>query len=160
MSELQSPKINWQVKAGKSSVGFGEQKVLIIAQSDGTASNKDILEDVQENQIESLCGDKSLATLAFKRFRKYNKQTDIDIMALEENSSGDKAQGGINVDGTAGEAGTLVFCVGDDSFKVQASISKDDSATTVATAIKEAINATDYPFTLSLIHISEPTRPY
>jgi hypothetical protein len=50
MSELQAPIINWQVKAGKTRVGFTKQRVLMIGQASGTATAKTLIEDVQESE--------------------------------------------------------------------------------------------------------------
>ena len=56
MSDLQAPIINWQVMAGDSKAGFAEQRILLIAHSDGSAPYKELLEDVQQTEVDDLLG--------------------------------------------------------------------------------------------------------
>ena len=150
MGQLQAPIINWQVMKGDSKAGFGEQRVLIIAQGSGDNTPKTLIEDIQKNEVESLCGAGSMAQMAYERFRKYNLANEVDIITLQEPSDGTKAQGGLKVTGTAGENKTLEFKLGDDEFVVYVTILKDQSAQTIANNIVSAINAKDYPFTASI----------
>ena len=80
MSGLQAPIINFQIKAGESKAGFEEHRILLIAQSAGEAVAKELLQDVQQTEIVTLCGAGSMATMAFNRIKKFNKVTEIDIM--------------------------------------------------------------------------------
>lgn len=151
MSDLQAPIINWQIKAGESKAGFVEHKILLIAQSAGEAVAKELLEDVQQTEILTLCGAGSMATMAFNRIKKFNKVTEIDIIPLAEPAGATKAQGGIKVTGTAGENKTLNFKVGDDDFEFNATIIKDETAGQIAIKIMNAINAkVNYPFIASI----------
>ena len=147
---LQAPIINWQIKAGDSKAGFGEQRILIIAQGAGTATAKALLQDVQQTEIIALCGDGSMATRAYNRVKKYNKVNEIDIITLAEPAGGTKAQGAINVTGTATENKTLNFKLGDDEFDVAVTVILGDTDAVVAGKIVTAINATTYPFTASI----------
>jgi hypothetical protein len=150
MADLQAPIINWQVMAGDSTAGFGEQKVLLIAQGAGTATSKVLLEDVQQNEVEALLGVNSMATMAFNRFRQHNKATQIDIVPLLEPVAGTTAQGGFTVVGTATESKNITLRVGDDAFSVGVAIVSGDLDTAIATKIVDAINATSYPFTATV----------
>jgi phage tail sheath gpL-like len=150
MADLQAPIINWQVMAGDSKAGFGEQRILLIAQATGEAVAKGLLEDVQQTEIETLCGANSMATMAYNRIKKYNKANEIDIIPLAEPVGATKAQGGISVTGTASENKTLNFKVGDDAFEFSATVIKDETAGEVAIKIMNAINAKNYPFTASI----------
>lgn len=149
MGNLQAPIINWSVLAGDSTAGFGEQRVLLIAQGAGSATAKILIEDVQQTEIETLCGVNSMATMAFNRFKTHNKANEIDIITLAE-PAGTQAQGGFTTTGTALESKNLVINVGDDDFDVTIAIVKDDLASAIATKIIDAINATTYPFTASI----------
>lgn len=147
---LQAPIVNWQVKAGDSTAGFGEQRILIIAQGAGTATAKTLLQDVQQTEIIALCGDGSMATRAYNRIKQFNRVNEIDIITLTEPVAGTKAQGAINVTGTATENKTLNFKLGDDEFDVAVTIVSGDTDAVVAGKIINAINATTYPFTASI----------
>jgi phage tail sheath gpL-like len=151
MGGLQAPIINWQIKAGESKAGFEEHRILVIAQSNGEAVAKELLQDVQQTEIITLCGVGSMASMAFERIKKFNKVTEIDIIPLAEPVGGTKAQGGIKVTGTATENKTLNFKVGDDVFEYNATIIKDETASQIAIKIMDAVNAkTSYPFTASI----------
>lgn len=146
MGDLQAPIINWQVMAGDNTAGFGEQRVLIIAQAGGTATAKALVEDVQATEVEALFGAGSMATMAYNRFRKHNRANEVDIIPLAE-PAGTKAQGGITTTGTATESKNITFRVGDDEFDVTVAVVSGDTGADVATKIVTAINATSYPFT-------------
>ena len=150
MADLQAPIINWQVKAGDSTAGFGEQRILLIAQGAGTAVAKELLEDVQQTEIITLCGAGSMATMAFNRIKAHNKANEIDIITLAEPAGGVASQGGLKTTGTATENKTLNFNVGDDEFDVSATVLSGETAEQVAIKIKDAINAKDYPFTATI----------
>ena len=136
--------------AGDSEAGFSEQRVLLIAQGSGTATAKALIEDVQQTEIETLCGANSMATMAYNRFKKYNKANEIDIITLAEPAGATASQGGLKTTGTATENKTFNFSVGDDDFDVSATIIAGETATQIAVKIKDAINATSYPFTATI----------
>jgi len=141
MGDLQAPIINWQVKAGDSKAGFSEQRVLLIAQGSGTNPHKALIQDVQQTEVEGLCGVGSLAALAFNRFKKHNKANEIDIITLDAPAGGVAAQGGFKVTGAALENKTLKLSVGDDAFTVNVTILKGDTDAVAAGKIIAAINA-------------------
>ena len=147
MGNLQSPFVNWAIKAQFSKAGFDEHRVLLIAQSAGTAT--ELVEDVQMSEIDTLCGN-SLATLAYKRFRDHNKATEVDILPLAEPAGATKSQGAIKITGTATESKTLKLRVGDDEHRVSVTVVKGETETQVSQKVRDAINATDYPYTATL----------
>ena len=149
-ADLMQPIINVQVVAGDSKAGFGSQRILLIAQGSGTNTPKALIENVQGNEVVSLCGAGSMATRAFRRIRDFNNATDVDIITLEEPSGGTNATGSIKASGTADENKTLRLNVGDDLYVVNVTILKGDIATTIATKIRDAINNEDYPFTATV----------
>ena len=151
MSELQAPIINWQVKAGKTRVGFTKQRVLMIGQASGTATAKTLIEDVQESEATKLLGANSMARLAFDRFRKHNKRTDIDIIPLATPSGATKAKMVVTVAGTCTEADNLRFRLGDDQFVFEIGIATGATSASVATKLKDSINASTAPFTATAV---------
>ena len=140
MAGLQAPIINWQVKAGDSNAGFGEHKVLLIAQGNGTAPANELIKDIQRNEVEPLCGAGSMVLRAYTRFRKYNQSTEIDVLPIEEPPTGVKAQGAISVSGEAEENKTLYFVLGDDEYTATAVVTEGMTSAEIAEAIKDAIN--------------------
>lgn len=150
MADLQAPIINWQVKAGDSKAGFSEQRVLIIAQGSGTNPTKTLIEDIQQNEVVGLLGADSMATLAYNRFRKYNKANEVDIITLEQPAGATKAQGGFKVTGTAQENKTLNMNIGDDEFDISVTVIEDETQEQIAVKVQDAINAKDYPFTATI----------
>lgn len=150
MSDLQQPIINWQVRSGDVDVGFAEQKILLIAQGNGTATPKELLEDVQPTEAKLLLGDGSMAERAYNRFREYNKANEIDIITLAEPAGGANAQGAISVTGTALENKTIYFKIGDDEYEINVTILKDEVSSEIAVKIKDAINNSTFPFVASI----------
>lgn len=149
MADLQAPIINWQVKAGDSKAGFGEQRILLIAQGSGTNTPKSLIEDIQPNEVIPFCGEGSMATRAYDRFRKYNKANEIDIITLLE-PTGTPAQGGFKITGTAQENKTLKLNIGDDEFDVSVTVLNEETAEEIAVKVIDAVNAKDYPFAASI----------
>ncbi len=141
MSDLQAPIINWQVMKGDSEAGFAEQRILIIAQGSGSNPAKNLIEDVQAKEVETLCGKGSLATRAFHRLYKYNKYNEVDIITLQEPASGTKAQGGIAVTGAAQENATLRISIADDEYELAVTVVKGDTSINIAAKIADAVNA-------------------
>lgn len=146
MADLQAPIINWQVMAGDVKAGFSEQRVLIIAQGKGTNPAKKLIEDVQQNEAISLLGARSMATMAFNRFRKHNKANEVDIITLAEPTGATKARGGFKVTGAAGENKTLNLKVGDDEFNINVTVVKGETQGQIAIKVRDVINASGYPF--------------
>lgn len=149
MSDLQAPIINWQIKKGDTKAGFGEQRVLIIAQGAGTATPKELQEDVQQTEIVALCGAGSMATRAYNRFREHNLANEVDIITLAE-PTGTPAQGGFTIVGTATESKNITYRVGDDEYVVTTAIISGDTDSAIALKVIDDINALDYPFTASI----------
>ena len=150
MADLQAPIINWQVMAGDSKAGFSEQRVLIIAQGNGSNPAKTLIEDIQQNEVDDLLGLKSMATMAFNRFRKYNKVNEVDIITLEEPAGATKAQGGFKVTGTASESKTLRLNVGDDEFVINVTVIEGETQEQIAVKVKDVINSSGYPFVATI----------
>jgi phage tail sheath gpL-like len=148
--DLQAPIISWQVKSGDVDIGFAEQRILLIAQGNGTATPKEVLEDVLPTEAETLLGLGSMAYRAYQRIKKYNKANEIDVITLAEPVGGAKAQGGISVTGTATENKTMFFKIGDDEFEFAITVLKTETAAQITTKLIAAINDLDCPFTASI----------
>lgn len=150
MSDLQQPIINYQVRSGDRDIGFAEQRILLIAQGSGTATAKELLEDVQPTEATLLLGAGSMAERAYNRFREHNRANEIDIITLAEPVDGANAQGAISITGTALENKTMTFTVGDDDYEFSVTILKDEVASEIAVKVQDAINNSTFPFSASI----------
>lgn len=156
MGSLQSPIINWQIKRGDSEAGFAEQKILVIAQGNGTATAKALNKDVQPTEYKALLGDGSMAALAYGRIRKYNLANEVDVICLAEPTvSAVKAKGGLKTTGTAvTTSSNVTFKVGDDEYTVEVALIQGETPAQCATKIAAAINLANtnlkYPFTAAV----------
>jgi len=141
MSDLQSPIINWQVKAGKGKAGVADHRVLIIGHAFGSAAAKKIIEDVQSEEALTLLRAGSHAHAAYRRFRKYNKVTEVDVLPLAVTGNNwvvPKAM--LKVVGTATAAGTLKVVCADDEYMFNVSVAKGDTESQIA---EKMVNAAD-----------------
>ena len=145
MSDLQAPIINFQVKGAKSKAGFSPQRALLIVKVDDDASASDAhyISDLEIATAPNILGAKSIALKAFKRFRKYNKATTIDIWALKDkkNSTTAKAaMASLQVTGTSLEDVTLRISMGDDGYISYVPIVTGDTGEKVAEKIIKITN--------------------
>ncbi len=139
-NNLHKPTINAQIKADASLAQFSDQKVLMIGQAGGIATAGELAIDTASRDIETLFGDRSMVTLAFKKFRKYNNSVRLDVVPIAEPSGGAKARGTFTVIGNAKENATLKLKVGDDEYPLNVDILKDETQSEVAANINSAIN--------------------
>lgn len=145
MSNLQQPIINWAVMKGDSKAGFAQQRILLIAQG-----NAGFYGEVQPNEASELLGSGTMAHMAYARIYDNNPATPVDVIGLAEPTGGMQAEGGLKFTGTAIESKNIRFRVGDDKFKLDIAILKDDTAEAIAIKFKDALNATTYPFTAEI----------
>lgn len=143
---LTDPKTSFLIKSGAGQTEISDQKVLIIAEAEGTSSPKEIVKNPLLSKVNTLLGTTSMATVAYKRFREINRYTQVDIMPLENPQGGSPPKSIITLSGTATESKDLFLRIADDSFKVKIPISNGDVDTVVATKIAEAVNEAKLPF--------------
>ena len=159
MGDLQAPIINWQVKASKAKAGFTKQRVLLIGQGSGNMRPKGLIEDLQESEATDLLGAHSLTRLAFDRFRKYNKRTDIDVIPLAAPTGATKPKSVITIAGECTQASNLRFRLGDDQFVFEVGVPLGSSPASVVVKIIAAINASTAPFTATEFHTQIVVSP-
>lgn len=155
MSSLQSPNITILTMAGQPTTVLDTRRVLIITKgvSLPTASMSIVKNLSSEKAIPTL-GD-SMAYYAYKRFKKYNKSTPVDLLvinsqieALEENFV---SIGALSIKGAAVSSKSCTISIADDCFKVKINITKGDNFTAIADKIKIAVNDNDnIPFTCTI----------
>lgn len=149
-SNLQEPQTTYQITSGGGTVGLADQRVLIIGEGAGTATAGEVVKNVSLAEVDTLLGEYSLVSLAYKRFRKYNESTVVDILPMVMPAAGTVADGGITTTGTATENGTLTFEIGDDDFSYSVTVLDTETAAEIAIKIAAAIEAEDYPFTAAV----------
>lgn len=124
------------------------QKVLIVAQktADGIVPALTPTEVFSDIEAGMYFGAGSLAHLMVKAAITANPYVALSVCALDDAGTGTAAAGTVTVAGKAAATGTLTLHVGNQS--VRCSVTKDDEAATVATALKTAVDeATDLPVT-------------
>lgn len=139
MTDLQAPVINFQVKAGKSKAKFTEQRVLIIGHGNGTNVTGSLIKDIQPNEVDDLCGARSLSKMAYARFRDFNKVTPVDFITLTPSSGASETQE-LALAGTAKESKNIRISVLDDNYLVRVAVATGDTAAEINANIVIAIN--------------------
>jgi len=142
MSDLQSPIINWQVKAGKSKAGVADHRVLIIGHAYGATKTKSIVEDVQPDEAPTLFHKNSLAYAAYLRFRKYNRVTQVDVLPIETPAGSTNAgtTAVLKVTGTATASGKLRIVCADDAYQIDVQVNKGNTSSDIARSITVAFD--------------------
>ncbi|MGR3179833.1 MAG: hypothetical protein ACUZ8E_17475 [Candidatus Anammoxibacter sp.] len=139
---ISKPDVTLNIIAAKAAAIVAEQKVLIVAQkiAAGTATAGAVEVNVSDatNVINALFGTRSILADMVREFKKLNKETQLDVIALDD-ASGTPATGVITITGTATEAGSLNISFGSDKrHKVKVDIASGDSATVVGASITAA----------------------
>jgi phage tail sheath gpL-like len=119
------------------------QNTLLIGQIaiTGTAvSNHPMLVE-SKAQLLSSCGAGSMLNNMGSRYLDRDPFGPLYILPIEDEAASVAATGTITVAGPATQSGTLNVYVG--GFRVRAGVSSGDAATAIATALADAINATE-----------------
>ncbi len=148
--DLTSPLVTLQIKSGNEGAQLSKQRVLIIAEGGGTAPEKQIVVNPSLNRLDGLLGATSMATKAFRKFRKYNDRVEVDVLPLANPEGGGTAKATIILNGVATESKDIFFRIGDDEFTVKVSVANEDSDTAIAAKIVKAINDAGLPFNAAL----------
>lgn len=143
------PRTNFSLLPADTDAVVAEQKMLFIGQklSTGTATAGTLIKDIQnDNSWDVLFGKKSMLASMIRQARAMTAigqyMVQIDAIALEDAESAVASSATVTFTGTATEANSFTFVVGSEfNHKYKIDISKDATATTIATALKDAINA-------------------
>ena len=151
MAQIIFPSNPTQIVGASLEATNDAMKILVVGQklADGTAPagkiKKKILSDGSENQ---LFGSHSMLAGMIRKIKKYNKDTQVDALVLDDSVDGTAATGTITFDGTSTEAGTLKISVGskkDHTYSID--VTKGMEATAIAEKLVAAITADIYvPF--------------
>ena len=108
MAQIIFPSNPTQIVGASLEATNDAMKILVVSQklADGTAPagkiKKKILSDGSENQ---LFGSHSMLAGMIRKIKKYNKDTQVDALVLDDNEDGTPATGTITFAGTSTEAG-------------------------------------------------------
>ncbi len=145
MSVVSVPKVTFDIVPAPSLVTDAPQRILFVGQKtvagsavDG-ALNKQIGVNGEEN---ALFGQNSFLAAGIRAFRKINKLSQVDAIALDDNAGGVVAEATITIAGTATQSGEIKFSVQSvflSTFTI--SVATGDTATQIAAALDAAISA-------------------
>ena len=143
------PRLNFNLLPADTEASVAEQKILIIGQklSTGTATAGTLIKDIQnDNSWDTLFGKKSMISKMIRQARALTSlgqyMVQIDAIALDDADASVASTATITFTGTATEPNRIVFVVGSEySHKYNLDISKDDTATEIASALIALINA-------------------
>jgi phage tail sheath gpL-like len=113
---------------------------FVLQMTAGTATAGVKLVDIDINTEDTLFGANSAIATAIRKFRAKNEVSQINAIPLED-VAGTKAVGEIAVTGTATEAGSLSFSIGNDDRTYEIVIAVGDTATVIGGALVTAITA-------------------
>lgn len=128
-------------------------RVLLIGQklAAGTAATNIPVKVSSEAQGYGLFGKGSMLAAMVKVFRKNNPSVELWAVPMADVNAGVAATGTVTVSGPATAAGTLAVYIG--GQVVQVAVENGDSASTIAAALKAAIDAGDYlPVTAAVLN--------
>ncbi len=142
---IAQPEVTASLRAAGVTAGLTPEKLLFVGQKNGGSAvsgtlTQNVLAD--ESVINGLFGADSPVSLAVKRARRRNGETQFDVISLADAGGGVDASGVILVGGASTEDGALTVYVGSKKFnKYVIAVANLDSVTVIGDAIEAAINA-------------------
>lgn len=145
-SIISQPDVTINIVPAQQAVGNTAHKTLIVAQKTaaGSAVSGALQEQVGNDSSiwDSVFGPTSMARSMINGFKKINKESRLDVIALSDNGSGVKAAGAVVFTGGATAAGSLTVTIGSDQdHKYTVAIANLDTPTTIGAALVAAITA-------------------
>lgn len=142
---ISQPDITINIIPAALQIGNAPHRVLAIGQktSAGSATALALTTDIQNDNSENdLFGPSSQLAAMVRAYKKINKVTRIDAIALDDNAGGTAATGSIAFTGPATENGTLYVTIGSyTNHRFELGITSGDTATTIAAALEALVNA-------------------
>ncbi len=114
---------------------------FIMQQNGGTATSGVLTVDIDPNSEDALFGANSMLATAIRQFRKINKVSRIDAIALDDSGTAVDSGGIIAFAGTATASGTIVAYIGNKERKYSVGVSIGDTATDIGAALVALIVA-------------------
>lgn len=142
---VKQPDVTITLSGANTLVDNTPQRVLCIGQKlpAGSATAGDLITNIQnDNSWDTLFGEASMLAGMVRNVRRYNADTRIDAIALDDNGGGADASGTFTIAGPATENGELSFIVGsavDHIYKI--AVTNGDTATQIGDKLVTAITA-------------------
>lgn len=148
---IKKPKQTISIIPAAQLAGVTDQKILIVGQmlAAGTATGGDLIQDIgNDGSEDTLFGARSHVAGLVRAAKVENKQSQIDVIPLDDAGAAVAGTGVIVVAGTATEDGTLFVSIGSEAdYRVQIDVLSGDLHTDIAIAIETAFAAlTKSPF--------------
>jgi len=148
--QISQPKVTLNILGASVPVANVDQRVLIVHAKTaiGTAVDGALNENVGVSDINGLFGLTSILAQVCRSFKSINDQSQMDVIALDDNGAGVAATGSFNIAGPATESGTLSFIVGSkQNNKYDVGVTDGMSAAQINAAFDVLVAAdTDAPF--------------
>lgn len=153
---IAQPDVTYSNVPAQVKVSTGPQRALAVGYMSSTAPATSVAGSLFPNigndgSEKTLFGNSMLADM-IGNFKKYNKQTRIDAIAIDEPSGGQQATSTLTVTGTASKAAELEIQIGSSDNTVKVVGAQGDSQTAFAKKISDAITAkaSNLPVTATL----------
>lgn len=151
---ISRPSVTFNIIPANQLAGVTGQKTLIVGQmlSGGTATAGELIQDHPDDGSEdTLFGAKSHLAGMVRAFKRENKISQLDLIALDDAGTAVKATATVTFTGPSTEAGEINIIVGSENdHNYEVSIASGDSATDIGDALEALITAdTQAPFTAS-----------
>jgi phage tail sheath gpL-like len=144
-SIVAQPRTTVNIVNASEAVQNTAQQVLIVGQkvAAGSATAGALVQNIlNDNSEDTLFGQNSMIAAMIRAFKKENKITQVDAIALDDDGSGVAATGTIVIVGTATAAGTLTVTVGSEkNHTYSIAVANGDTATVIGDAIEAAVLA-------------------
>lgn len=143
MTQVNQPEVTVNIVGANVSLANSAQQILVIGQQvSGSVSGELILNIQDDNSWDTLFGANSQIAGMIRDIRKFNKETELDAIPLDDAGAGVNATGTFAITGTATEDGTITFIVGsEENFSFEIAITDGDTATAIGAALETAILA-------------------
>lgn len=143
MTNICLPKTTFSIEGQSEDFLLSPQTVLAIGQKtpSGSAISGELVKNIGNNSEENqLFGPRSMLAEMIRAFKRVDADTRIDAIALDDNPLGIKAEGFLELSGTASENSTIDFAIQSKihhSFSIN--VSSGDSATDIINKMFVAI---------------------
>lgn len=144
MSYVSTPRWTLNLVPRDQRLGLDDRRALIVGQKLSGSAVAGLNRDMPRTnaEINALFGARSHLAMVARNFRKVNKVTNVDVIALADNGAGTAGTSVIAWSGTATEARTIYATIGSGTdHRYEVDIEVGDTAAAVATKIKALVDA-------------------
>lgn len=141
---ISQPDVTVNIIPAAVEVGNSPQRTLIVGQMlSGTATAGALTKDIQNSNNENaLFGESSLIAAGVRAFKRINRESRIDAIALADNGAGTAATGSVVFANNATAAGTITIYIGSKKYhKYEVVVSVGDTPTEIGDAFEALVTA-------------------